>query len=252
MYANLTSIATLFLVAVAVALVPTVQAEEPSHAAPRAFIDGVGPDWKTLGPDDFADVNGDPDTWTWKDGLLTCKGTPIGVHRSAKQYTNFEFVAQWRHLRSGGNSGFFAWVPEEALKGLEPGKLPRYGVEVQALDHGYVQLYEERMKAAGKTTDQPRFFTTHGDVFAVGNSKMKPFEPTSPNGGRSFPRKELSKGVGEWNHYYVRAINGELRLWVNGEEVSGGTEIEPRSGYLCLESEGSPIEFRNLRIRELP
>ena len=74
----------------------------------------------------------------------------------------------------------------------------------------------------------------------------------SPDGKRSFPRKELSKGVGEWNHYYVRAINGEIRLWVNGEEVSGGTGAQPSSGYLCLESEGSPVEFRNLRIRELP
>ena len=50
----------------------------------------------------------------------------------------------------------------------------------------------------------------------------------------------------------VRAINGEVRLWVNGEEVTGGTNCEPRTGYLCLESEGSPVEFRGLRIRELP
>lgn len=62
----------------------------------------------------------------------------------------------------------------------------------------------------------------------------------------------MSKGVGEWNHYYIRAINGEVRLWVNGEEVSGGTNISPASGYLCLESEGSPVEFRNLRVRPLP
>ena len=75
---------------------------------------------------------------------------------------------------------------------------------------------------------------------------------TSPNGSRSFPRKDLSKGVGEWNHYYVRAIDGEIRLWVNGEEVSGGSGAAPRSGYLCLEAEGAPVEFRNIRIRELP
>ncbi len=81
---------------------------------------------------------------------------------------------------------------------------------------------------------------------------MKPFPPISPNGSRSFPTKDLSKGINEWNHYYVRCINGEVRLWVNGEEVSGGTDCQPSSGYICLESEGSPIEFRNLRIRELP
>ena len=81
---------------------------------------------------------------------------------------------------------------------------------------------------------------------------MVPFPPAAAKGGRSFPRKNLSKGIGQWNHYYARAINGEIRLWVNGEEVSGGNGIEPRSGYLCLESEGSPIDFRNIRIRELP
>ncbi len=81
---------------------------------------------------------------------------------------------------------------------------------------------------------------------------MKPFPPVAPNGKRSFPSKNLSKGKNEWNHYYIRAINGEVRLWVNGEEVSGGTDCQPRSGVLCLESEGAPIQFKNLRIRELP
>ena len=58
------------------------------------------------------------------------------------------------------------------------------------------------------------------DVFPVGNDvKMTPFPPVAPNGRRSFPSKNLSKGVGQWNHYYIRAINGEVRLWVNGEEV---------------------------------
>jgi hypothetical protein len=51
---------------------------------------------------------------------------------------------------------------------------------------------------------------------------------------------------------YIRAINGEVRLWVNGEEVSGGTACDPADGFICLESEGSPIHFRRLRIRELP
>ena len=89
-------------------------------------------------------------------------------------------------------------------------------------------------------------------MFAVGKSKLTPFPPRSPNGSRSFPRRNLSKGVGEWNHYYVRAVNGEIRLWVNGVEVSGGSGAEPRRGYLCLEAEGAPVEFRGIRVRELP
>ncbi len=221
-----------------------VRGDEP--AVTKAFVDGEGPDWKALGKDDFVNVNCDEETWKFnEDGLIQCTGKPVGVIRSQKPMTNFELVVQWRHLKSGGNSGVFVWGTEESLSALKPGQLPQ-GIEVQVLDLGYAEQYE---KQTGK---KPDWFTSHGDVFPTGKSKMKPFEPTAPKGQRSFPRKNLSKGVGEWNHYYVRAINGEVRLWVNGEEVSGGTDCEPSSGYLCLESEGSPVEFKNLRIRELP
>jgi 3-keto-disaccharide hydrolase len=229
------------ILALAVFLCPALAQE-----APRAFIDGTGPGWRTLAENDFAAVNGNPDTWTWKDGVLLCSGKPIGVMRTRQRFTNFEMVVEWRHLRPAGNSGVFAWVPDEALAQLKPDALPEYGIEVQMLDHGYRDEYEKR---SGKKGD---WFTTNGDIFAVGKSKLTPFPPLSPDGSRSFPRKELSRGVPEWNHYYVRAINGELRLWVNGEEVSGGAGAEPRTGYLCLESEGSPVEFKNIRVRELP
>ncbi len=219
---------------------------EESAALPRASIDGTGPGWKTLGEADFTHVNCDPDTWTWKEGVVYCTGKPVGVLRTQQQYTNFELVAQWRHRSSGGNSGIFVWSPPEALTDLPRGKLPPAGIEVQVLDHGFKELYEKR---SNKKAD---WFTTNGDVFPVGKSKMQPFPPVSPNGERSFPTKELSKGVDQWNHYYVRGINGEIRLWVNGEEVSGGTNCEPRTGFLCLESEGAPVEFKEIRIRALP
>src|SRR4051812_28137105 len=65
---------------------------------PKAFIDGTGLGWSVLGEKDFKPVNGAPDTWSWKDGVLHCTGRPIGVMRTQKQYTNFELVAQWKHL----------------------------------------------------------------------------------------------------------------------------------------------------------
>lgn len=221
----------------------TSLADEP---VTKAMIDGTALGWVTLGEKDFVNVNCDPDTFVWKkDGSLYCKGTPVGVARSQKQYTNFELVLSWKHLKSAGNSGVFVWAPEKPLLALKRNQLP-HGIEVQVLDHGYTAQYE---KSSGK---KATWFTTNGDVFPVGSSKMKPFPPISPDGSRSYPRKNLSRGVNEWNHYYVRAINGEIRLWVNGEEVSGGNHIEPRTGYLCLESEGSPIEFKEIRLRELP
>lgn len=213
---------------------------------PTATIDGNGPDWVALTEEDFEPVNGDADTWKFIDGEIHTTGKPIGVMRTKKMYTNFDLVVQWRHLEKGGNSGIFAWVTDKGLEGLQKNQLPSVGIEIQMLDHGYHEKYTQ---ATGKVGD---WFSTNGDIFPVGSSKMKPFPPTSPNGSRSFPSKELSRGAGEWNHYYVRGINGEIRLWVNGEEVSGGTACDPKTGYFCLEAEGSPVEFRGLKVRELP
>lgn len=232
------------LLSTLVSALPSLQADEP--VVPKAFIDGNGPDWKLMTGEDFENVNTDDDTWTWKGGEVYCTGRPVGVMKTKTQYTNFELVAEWRHLKSAGNSGIFVWASAEALAEVKRDALPRSGIEVQVLDHGYTEQYE---KSTGK---KPDWFTTNGDVFPVGQSKMTPFPPLSPNGSRSFPRKQLSKGINEWNHYYVRGINGEVRLWVNGEEVSGGSNCEPRSGFLCLESEGSPVEFKNIKIRVLP
>lgn len=240
---------TLLFAALSFAACPLllIAAEPASPNLPKAFIDGTGPHWKSLGQQDFTNVNCYPDTWSWKeDGTIACTGNPVGVIRSVNLYTNLELVVEWRHLRSGGNSGVFVWASAKALENLKPGQLPPGGIEVQVLDHGYAEQYERDHK---KKAD---WFTTNGDVFPVGASKMRPFPPVSPGGERSFPSKNLSKGVGQWNHYYVRCINGEVRLWVNGEEVSGGTDCIPSFGYLCLESEGAPVEFRNLRIRALP
>ena len=221
-------------------------ADAESSTVVRAAVDDTGPGWRSLVESDFTAVNSAEDTWSWSDGTLHCTGKPVSVLRTSKPVKNFELVVEWMHERAAGNSGVFVWTTPESIEKLttdgKPG-LPA-GIEVQILDHGYTDM----IKARGQNSD---WFGTNGDVFPV-RVKMTPFPPLSPDGSRSFPRKHLAKGHGNWNQYYVRAINGEVRLWVNGEEVSGGTNIEPAEGYLCLESEGSPIQFRKLRIRELP
>jgi hypothetical protein len=237
-----------FVLAVFVSLFSLpAKADDFSHL-PTAVIDGTGAGWRALTDQDFSPVNCKPETWTWTNGLLHCTGSPMGVLRTTTIYTNFELVAQWRHLQSGGNSGIYVWASVESIRTLEQGRGGPFpsGIEVQVLDHGYKEQYEKDQK---KKAD---WFTTHGDVFPVGAANMKPFAPTSPDGSRSFPSRNLSKGFGEWNHYYIRCLNGEVRLWVNGQEVSGGNNIHPPSGYLCLESEGAPIDFKEIRIRELP
>ncbi len=224
------------------ALVTIAAAQEA--AAPK-LIDGTGKGWVALGEKEFQNVNCAADTWSWKDGVAHCTGKPTGVIRSRKEYKNFELVAEWRHLKHAGNSGIFVWTIPSSLEKLKPGGLPQ-GIEVQVLDHGYAVEYEKNTKK------KPDWFTTNGDVFPVGAAKMTPFPPVSPNGSRSFPTKQTTKGTPDWNHYHISAIDGVVKLSVNGEQVSGGKDITPATGYLCLESEGSPIEFKNIRIKELP
>jgi len=98
---------------------PYIHAEEKS---PRAFINGQGPGWVTLGEKNFADVNGTEDTWKFEGALIKGTGVPIGVMRTAKQYKNLEMVLQWRHLKEAGNSGVFVWVME-IDSGAPPGRV---------------------------------------------------------------------------------------------------------------------------------
>jgi hypothetical protein len=227
------------------------QSARPPAVIPPGRLELLGKDagtqgWQQLGEDDFVNVNGEPDTWTWQGDQVHCTGHPVGVIRSREPITNVEVSLEWRHLSDAGNSGVFLWAPPEALSDLPPGKLPRGGIEVQVLDHGYTARYE---KQTGKKAS---WFTTDGDVFPVGTSAMNPFPPVAPGSRRSFPTARHSRGTPEWNHYYIRGVNGEIRLWVNGHEVSGGSGCAPAAGFLCLESEGAPVEFRKIFLRRLP
>ena len=224
------------------------QVDDPMLANQGESVPPTGkePGWEVLTGEDFVNVNCNSDTWKWEQGHAYCSGRPTGVIRYREPLEDFELLLEWMHKRKGGNSGVFVWATPQSISKLVAGhgRLP-HGIEVQVLDLGYAEVYTRRHK---KPAD---WFTSHGDVFPVGPVKMRPFPPVAPNGKRSFPSKETTKGINQWNHYYVRAVDGEVRLWVNGEEVSGGDSISPASGFLCLESEGAPIEFRNIRLRKL-
>ena len=210
----------------------------------KAYIDGNGPGWRPLTLDDFRQRQLRPRHVVHAGGDDSLQGNAHRRRAAKKARAELRDGARVAALEvRPGTPGCSSGFPPEAIAKLNNRvKLPS-GIEVQVLDHGYSTNYERQ---TGKKAD---WFTTNGDVFSVGTSSIKPFPPSSPDGRRSFPRKNLSKGVGEWNHYYIRGINGEVRLWVNGEEVSGGSACHPGGGYVCLESEGSPIDFKNLRLR---
>jgi len=177
-----------------------------------------------------------PETFSARDGMLVTTGHPIGLLRTARMYENFEIEFEWRHLKPGGNSGFFVWADGLPVTGSAFSR----GIEVQVLDPGY--------DAKGKN----EWYSTHGDIFAVNGAALTVAGRISPNGKRSFPSEERTKSSPEWNRYRLVANNGDLSLSVNGKEVTIAKAASPRKGYLMFESEGSECHFRDIRIRELP
>lgn len=186
----------------------------------------------------WVNVNTADDTWKVSGDELVSTGLPIGVMRSEKQYENFILHIEWMHLEPGGNSGVFVWskaIPDEK-SGLPD------GVEVQMLELDWVNLN----KRDGVT---PPIAYVHGELFGVGGVETV---PDNPRGTRSKSIENRCKGRGEWNTYDVVCVDGTIKLSVNGKFVNGISQSTQRKGYLCMEAEGAPIRFRNMRLIELP
>lgn len=187
----------------------------------------------------WVNVNTDPDTWSVKDGLLVCSGKPTGVMRSEKQYENFILHIEWRHMEAGGNSGVFVWSEGFVPPGAN---LPK-GMEVQMLELEWINLHPNK-----DGQPQPIGYIS-GELFGAGGLTAT---PDNPRGNRSMSRELRCKGKGQWNVYDVVCVDGTVKLAINGKFVNSIRDSSVRQGYLCLESEGAEIHFRNIRILELP
>jgi len=186
----------------------------------------------------WVNINTAEDTWKIRDGMVICSGRPIGVLCSEKQYENFILHIEWMHMEAGGNSGVFVWSnarPDERTR------LPN-GVEVQMLE---LQWPDLNIRNGVRPPDA----YVHGELFGVGGVKTT---PDNPRGDRSMSIENRAKGKGEWNTYDVVAVDGTIKLAVNGKFVNGITRSTQKKGYFCLESEGGEIHFRNTRLLELP
>jgi len=186
----------------------------------------------------WIDVNTAEDTWTKQKGILICSGKPIGVMRSEKQYENFILHIEWNHIEPGGNSGVFVWSKANPA---EESRLPD-GVEVQMLELDWINLH----KVDGVI---PPDAYVHGELFGVGGVKTT---PDNPRGTRSKSVENRCKGRGNWNTYDVICVDGVIKLSINGKFVNGISQSSQKKGYICLESEGAEIHFRNIKIIELP
>ena len=59
------------------------------------------------------------------------------------------------------------------------------------------------------------------------------------------------KPVGEWNRLEITCKSATIRVKVNGDLVNEATNCSVTRGAICLQSEGAPIEFRNIRIKPI-
>ena len=187
--------------------------------------EGFVPLFNGVDLNNWVNVNCAPETWTVRDQMIVCSGIPTGVLRTVKQYENFILELEWRHMKEGGNAGLF--VHSGALP--VTGKPFTRAIECQIMDGN------------------------HGDVFAIQGATLTPDNSDLEKPWmRSYPRYEMVNPAGEWNHYLIECRDGLISLAVNGRVVTTAFHLNPRKGYICLESEGSEIFFRNIRIKELP
>jgi hypothetical protein len=168
------------------------------------------------------------DVWTVKDGILVCRGDPIGFLHSDRFFTNFRLLVEYRWAPGAkpGNSGIFSRITEPM------NALPRC-VEVQLMhgNAGDVLGLQGRSIAA----DQPRFFAVADHPLAGDIAGVK-------------KTADYEKPPGEWNRIEFLAQDGDYTVWMNGELVNEVSGVEVVSGPIGLQSEGGEIHFRRVTI----
>mgnify|MGYP002512265752 CR=1 FL=1 len=148
-----------------------------------------------------------------KDGNIYVEGNPFGYLRTEKKYGDYTLHVEWRWIGEGTNSGIFHRVQDGD-------KVWPNAIEVQL--------------CAGKA----------GDFVMLGGSKISEIECVG-----EFPVKDRSgnaeKAEGEWNEATVICKGGKITVYINGQLLNECTTTATE-GYIALQSEGGPIEFRNL------
>jgi hypothetical protein len=165
------------------------------------------------------------DVWTVEDGLLTCAGKPAGYLITEKNdFGDYRLTLDWRwYTGKGGNNGVLVHCST-------PGAL---GVWCKSIE---VQL------ANGNA----------GDFWVIGTELNVPNEEERKSGRRYRNLTDDSeKPVGQWNTIEIVCRANEIVVKVNGDLVNHATNVSETRGAIALQSEGTPIQFRNIRLTPL-
>ncbi len=171
------------------------------------------------------------DVWSVSDGILVCKGEPMGYLHTTEKFTNFKLVVEWRWAPGAvpGNSGVLMRVNGESRP------LPR-SLEVQL-----------------KSGNAGDIFGFHGMTLAGEEVRMKRVDNHELGGKLTGVLRNGGEesGPGEWNKLEITLNKGELDVILNGKHVNRATGCEVLAGPIALQSEGGEIHFRTVRATPL-
>ena len=161
------------------------------------------------------------DVWHVESGVIYCQGVPNGYMRTVEAYSNYHLHVEWRWAENPTNSGVFlhCQLPDQVWPNA-------FECQLMADHAGDFVLIGAGSVTVGDTT----YAITEG--FEIIDKQHESSE----------------KPVGEWNAYDITSEGSTIVAKVNGVIQNIGTDTALKSGFIALQSEGSPIEFRNVWI----
>jgi hypothetical protein len=161
------------------------------------------------------------EVFTVNRGLIHVKGTPKGYIYTKEKYGDYRLHVEWRWVGRVSNSGIFLLV-------AEPSNPFPNGIECQL--------------GAGDA----------GDLICEGGAILaeyqgKPGQPLPKFAMIKKANPSSEKPTGEWNEANIFVRGGVITVYVNGVFQNMGTNTV-QSGYIGLQSEGGPLEFRNVYL----
>lgn len=171
------------------------------------------------------------DVWSVNDdGILVCKGQPMGYLATKEKFKNFKLVVVWRWApgKKAGNSGVLLRITGK------PMMLPKcVEAQLQSGSAGDIWAFQGYQVS----TDSKRFRK-------VKNDRIGEFMGVSKESGNE-------KEPGEWNEYEISLKGGHLILEVNGKKVNECTGCDVVAGQVGLQSEGGEIHFKTVKLLPL-
>lgn len=160
-------------------------------------------------------------SWKLQNGVLSTSGKPIGFIRTKSSYENYSLTLEWRWLpgTEKGNSGLLLHVSTPNAAGPWPKSVES---QLEIGNAGDIWMIGEKLEASGK------------------NEKGRWIRTADP----------AEKDPGEWNTMTVTCKGDTLTIAVNGTTVNEATKLTATKGAIGLQSEGFPIEFRNIVLTE--